>query len=116
MDERTAILSRMFIILGFVLLIPCALGFQLIRVNYLEGEELRALWSKQAIDQIPIPAQRGNIYDANGTLLATNAVDYRIAYDPKVPFEGGIGVPKELENKLIQKLSSLTGKSASHYR
>jgi cell division protein FtsI (penicillin-binding protein 3) len=116
MDERTAILSRMFIILGFVLLIPCALGFQLIRVNYLEGEELRALWSKQAIDQIPIPAQRGNIYDANGTLLATNAVDYRLAYDPKVPFKGGIGVPKELENKLIQKLSSLTGKSASHYR
>lgn len=116
MDERTAILSRMFIILGFVLLIPCALGFQLIRVNYFEGEELRALWSKQAIDQIPIPAQRGNIYDANGTLLATNAIDYRLAYDPKVPFNGGIGVPKELENKLIQKLATLTGKSVSHYR
>lgn len=116
MDERTAILSRMFIILGFVLLIPCALGFQLIRVNYLEGEELRALWSKQAIDQIPIPAQRGNIYDVNGTLLATNAVDYRLAYDPKVPFDGGIGVPKKLENILINKLASLTGKSSAHYR
>ena len=55
MDPRTAILSRMFIVLGLILLIPTALGFQLIRINYFEGDELRTLWSKQAIDQIPFP-------------------------------------------------------------
>ncbi|MEX0724272.1 MAG: penicillin-binding transpeptidase domain-containing protein [Gracilimonas sp.] len=116
MDERTAILSRMFIILGLILLIPTALGFQLIRINYFEGDELRTLWSKQAIDQIPIPAQRGNIYDANGTLLATNSVDYKIAFDPKVQVNGKIGVPREQVNQLIQTLASLTGKSASDYQ
>lgn len=116
MDERTAILSRMFIVLGLILLIPCALGFQLIRINYVEGDELRELWSKQAVDQIPIPAQRGNIYDANGTLLATNAVDYKLAFDPKVTVNGKAGVPKEQVEQLITKLSALTKKSSSYYR
>lgn len=116
MDERTAILSRMFIVLGLILLIPCALGFQLIRINYFEGDELRALWSKQAVDQIPIPAQRGNIYDANGTLLATNAVDYKLALDPKVSVKGKIGASQEQINILTQKLAALTSQSASHYQ
>lgn len=116
MDERTAILSRMFIILGFILLIPCALGFQLLRINYFEGEELRKLWSKQAVDQIPIPAQRGNIYDINGTLLATNAVDYKLAFDPKVQVNGKSGVPSKMVNALTQKLGTLTGSGASFFQ
>lgn len=116
MEERTAILSRMFIVLGLILLIPCALGFQLIRINYMEGDELRALWSKQAVDQIPIPAQRGNIYDANGTLLATNAVDYKLALDPKLSINGKIGASKEQIKTLTQKLASLTGQPASYYQ
>lgn len=116
MDERTAILSRMFIVLGLILLIPVALGFQLIRINYFEGDELRALWSKQAVDQIPIPAQRGNIYDANGTLLATNAVDYKLAFDPKVTVNGKAGVPNQEIEKLVTKLGTITSRPASYYR
>tara|TARA_R100000908_G_C3757246_1_gene152084 strand:+ start:1834 stop:3972 length:2139 start_codon:yes stop_codon:yes gene_type:complete len=106
----------MFIVLGLILLIPTALGFQLIRINYFEGDELRTLWSKQAIDQIPIPAQRGNIYDANGTLLATNAVDYKLAFDPKVTVNGKIGVPQSEIQRLATRLGELTSKPASFYR
>ena len=73
-DYRVAILGRMFIVLGFLFLIPCALAFQLIRINYVEGEGLRTLWSKQALSRIPIPAQRGNIYDRNGTLLVLSLI------------------------------------------
>lgn len=115
MDERTAILSRMFVVFGLILLIPCALGFQLIRINYLEGDNLRTLWNKQAIDQIPIPAERGNIYDANGTLLATNAVDYKLAFDPKVTVNGKVGVPQEQVQEFVNTLASITGKSSSSY-
>lgn len=116
MDDRTAILSRMFVVFGLILLIPFALGFQLIRINYLEGNELRALWSKQAIDQIPIPAQRGNIYDANSTLLATNSIDYKIAFDPKVEVNGKIGVPQSSVNTLTEQLAAQTGKNAAFYK
>lgn len=116
MKERNAILSRMFIVLGFILLIPCILGFQLIRINFMEGNALRDLWSKQAIDQISIPAQRGNIYDANGTLLATNAVDYKLAFDPKVPVNGKSGASDEEVQTLIRKLAAITPNSVSYYK
>jgi len=110
MDQRTSIMNRMFLVLGLVLLIPCALGFQLVRINFFEGEQLRNLWSKQAIDYIPIPARRGNIYDANGTLLATNSVDYQVALDPKVE-----GFDQQQQNKLISRLSELTRYSRRYF-
>lgn len=109
-EHRTAILSRMFIVLGLLFLLPCALAFQLFRINYVEGEGLRELWSKQAIDFIPIPAQRGNIYDQNGTLLATNAVDYQIALDPKVS-----GLPRTQVIDLTNKLGQLTNRTGAYY-
>jgi cell division protein FtsI (penicillin-binding protein 3) len=101
----------MFIVLGFLFLIPCALAFQLIRINYVEGDGLRTLWTKQAIDEIPIPAQRGNIYDKNGTLLATNVADYQIALDPKVP-----GLTRDQINTLLAKLGQVTRQPASIYQ
>ena len=83
-NERSSILNRMFVVFGLVLLVPCAIGMQLFRLNFVEGPELRELWSEQAIDYIPIPAQRGNIYDAEGSLLVTNSVAYKAAIDPKL--------------------------------
>lgn len=106
----------MFLVFGLLLLIPCVLAFQLVRINYFEGEELRLLWSKQAIDSIPIPAQRGNIYDANGTLLATNAANYLIALDPKVKDAHGKSVSNEQINELSSVLAKETNNSASYYR
>ena len=111
MDNRTSILSRMFLVLGFMLLIPCALAFQLIRINYIEGDGLRKLWNRQTLDVIPIPAQRGNIYDRNGTLLATNSADYQIALDPKIK-----ELTEEQISKLVKKLSDLTNHSPSFYK
>jgi cell division protein FtsI (penicillin-binding protein 3) len=83
MDKhRTAILSRLFIILGIVMLFPTAIIFQVFRINVVEGEKLRELWSAQAVDYIPIPAQRGTIMDANETIMVTNSVAYNVAIDP----------------------------------
>lgn len=109
-ENRTAILSRMFIVLGLLFLIPCALAFQLFRINYVEGSGLRDLWSKQAIELISIPAQRGNIYDKNGTLLATNATDYQLSIDPKIQ-----GLTREQIVQLVTTLGKETNKPASFY-
>ncbi len=110
MNERTAILSRMFLVLGLILLLPCALAFQMIRINVIKGEELRTLWSKQAIENIPIPAERGQIYDSNGTLLVTNVADYKIALDPKVP-----ELTKDDVDLLFQKMGEVTGLGANEF-
>ena len=110
MSERTAILGRMFAVFGLLLLAPCAIGLQLLRINFWEGEELRQLWSDQAIDTISIPAQRGNIYDEDGSLLATNSVAYRVAVDPHVP-----GLTRDDLKQLSATLARHTGQSASSY-
>ncbi|MCG8374803.1 MAG: hypothetical protein MI700_14770, partial [Balneolales bacterium] len=109
-EYRTSILSRMFIVLGLIFLIPFALAFQLVRINYLEGEGLRELWSQQAIDEISIPAKRGNIYDTNGTLLVTNATDYQIAVDPKVE-----GMTRDQLELLSETLGTVTNQPGSVY-
>jgi len=109
-SERSAILSRMFVVFGLVLLFPCAIIFQLVRVNLVEGDELRELWSEQAIDYISIPAQRGNIYDEDGVLLATNAVGYRAAIDPKIS-----GLTSQQIRQVCRTISKHSGKNASRY-
>ena len=110
MNERTAILSRLFVILGLILLLPTAIIVQIIRINVIEGDNLRELWNNQTIHYINIPAQRGAIYDSNGSQLASNSVDYRIAVDPKAP-----GATYDDFSRLSIILSKHTGNSASSY-
>jgi len=75
----------MYLVFGLVLLLPFGIVTQILRISFLEGSGLRELWSTQTIDYLTIPAQRGNIYDRSGSLLATNSVAYKVAVDPKVP-------------------------------
>jgi cell division protein FtsI/penicillin-binding protein 2 len=77
--------KRMLFVLGMAILLPVAIGVQLIRVQLIEGEKLRALFDDQAIDVIPIEAQRGSILDAKGRILVSNNVSYTVAIDPRVP-------------------------------
>jgi cell division protein FtsI/penicillin-binding protein 2 len=111
MNERTAIMGRMFMLLGLLFLLPAAILLQIFRVNMLEADGLKELWNKQAIDTIPISAQRGNIFDANGSLLATNSVNYKVAVDPLAPT-----TTREHLNNIATVLSRHTGRSATHYQ
>ena len=110
-EFRGAIMGRMFVMLGILLLLPAALLVQLVRINFIEGEGLRQLWNKQTITEIAIPAERGNIYDRNGTLLATNTIDYRMALDPKVP-----GMTQAQIDSVLATLGRTTGKGKAYYQ
>lgn len=110
LNERSAILSRIFMVFGLVLLVPCAIGMQLFRINFVEGDELRKLWNEQAIDYISIPAQRGNVYDEDGSLLVTNAVVYKVAVDPKID-----GLTQPQIHELCNTLAKHTSLSALQY-
>ncbi len=111
MNERAVMMGRMFLLLGLILLLPFAILMQILRVNVIEGDGLRQLWSSQAIETISIPAQRGNIYDANGSLLATNIVNYKVAVDPLAP-----GTTTEQLHTVARVLSEHTGRNAAFYR
>lgn len=111
MSERASMIGRMFLIFGLVLLLPCAVVFQIMRIQYTEGENLRELWNKQAVDFISIPAQRGDILDARGRLLVTNSVSHQVALDPHVK-----GITQGQINTLLQTLGKITGRETAYYR
>ena len=109
MNERSSIMGRMFLLLGLLMLLPAAILVQILRVNFYEGEAFRELWSSQAIDYISIPAQRGNIYDANGSLLVTDTAIYKVAVDPLLIRN------TEAVNRVAAVLSNHTGRTARYY-
>lgn len=103
-------MSRLFLLFGFLLLLPAGIFLQLLRVNVAEGDGLRKLWNSQAIDYVSIPAQRGNIYDATGSVLATNRVIYKVAIDPQT-----VGRASQNIQHIAQTLSKHTARSANYY-
>lgn len=111
MNQRTSILSRMFLVFGLLALLPAAISFQMLRVQFGNGEELRKLWSRQTLDDIPIPAERGNIYDDNDRLLVTNAVAYKVALDPLMR-----GMTQKKIDSLCTTLAQHTNRSAGNYQ
>ena len=110
MKERSSIMSRMFLLLGLLLLIPAAILMQLVRIGYLQGEGYRELWSSQAISTLEIQAERGHIFDENGALLASNRVTFKAAADPYSLDS------REQINQIASILSRYTGRSARHYQ
>jgi len=111
MSPSSVIYNRLFLVFGIILLLPFAIGFQLFRIQFWEGENLRKLWSKQSVDYISIPAQRGNIYDTNGRLLVSNSVSYDVAIDPLTPT-----ITPAKADTISTILARNTNKSASYYR
>jgi len=110
MSDRSSIMSRMFLLFGFLLLLPAGIFFQLLRVNVAEGDGLRELWNSQAIDYVSIPAERGDIYDATGSILATNQVIYKVAVDPKM-----VGRTSQDVQRIAETLSNHTSRSVNYY-
>jgi cell division protein FtsI (penicillin-binding protein 3) len=103
--------KRILFVLGMAILLPVAIGAQLIRVQLVEGAKLRALFDDQAIDVIPIEAQRGSIMDAKGRILVSNNVSYTVAIDPRVP-----NTKPEDIGKILTTLAKHTRASERSYR
>ncbi len=101
----------MFMVFGLMLLIPLVIGLQIMRIQVLEGTQLRSLWSAQTMDVIPIPAQRGFILDEHGRELVGNTVTYNVAVDPHFP-----GFTREDLRKFIQELAGVGSGTARSYQ
>jgi len=81
-DERKPILNRMYIAAIPFFLMAVAVLAKLFIIQYAEGPELRARSQKEAIREINIQADRGNIFSSDGKLLATSMPVYDLYMDP----------------------------------
>jgi len=90
-----------------------AVIFKLFSIQFVHGEQYRELAEKRTIKNVTIPANRGNVYAADGSLLATSIPKYDIRLDALTPT--GYTFEKYLK-PLSDSLSKFSGKPSGYYQ
>ncbi len=102
MDAKKDMLTRTYIVLLLVTVVALAVFVRAFQLQVFEGEKWRAKGREMYIALRPVEAQRGNIYDVNGSLLATSLPYYSIYWDATV-------VPMDTFSRYVDELASLLG-------
>ena len=107
-----SILNRMYFVAGCLFIFAIAVGGKLLNIQFVHGEHYKELAEERTLKNFKIPANRGNLYDVNGNLLATSVPKYDVRFDAVTVsdknFEENVG-------SLSQSLSKMLGKSPSYY-
>ena len=110
MKPKDQILTRMYMVLTLLSIVPVVVAAQMGWIVITEKGELRDRAKKQARSSVQVPAMRGSILDRSGRALATNTARYDLALDPTV--EGFAAV----SDRFYKGLASITDRSGAHYR
>jgi len=107
------ILNRLYFVAGVMFVFALAVVFKLFTIQVVQGDKYRDLAEKRTVKNVTIPANRGNVYASDGSLLATSIPKYDIRFDALTPttktFE------KHLKS-LSDSLSKYSGKSSGYYQ
>ena len=96
-----------------MLLIACGILFKLTRIQWVEGEHYRKLAEESTIETFVIPSNQGNIYSADGSLLAISIPNYTIRFDAVTPTDENF---TQNINALADSLSVMLGKPSGFYK
>ena len=111
--NEKSILNRLYFIAGCMFIFGIAVVFKLVSIQYLQGDKYISLVEKRSIKNVTIPANRGNVYADDGSLLATSIPKYNIAIDAVISssklFEENI-------RGLADSLSNYSGKPSNYYQ
>lgn len=94
-------------------LFALAISVKLMNIQFSDGEKYRELAKESTTKNFLIPANRGNIYADDGSLLATSVPKYDIRFDAVTVS------PEDFKENLLplsEELSKMFGKSVSHYQ
>ena len=94
-------------------LFALAITVKLMNIQFVDGEKYRELAKENTTKNFVIPANRGNVYADDGSLLATSVPKYDIRFDAVTVSSEDF---KENLKPLSEGLSEMFGKSVSHYQ
>jgi cell division protein FtsI (penicillin-binding protein 3) len=103
---------RIYILACVILLFACAVVFKLTNIQWVQGEYYKKLAKERTVKSFVIPANKGNIYSSDGSLLATSIPNYQIRFDAVAPKSSDFNENVRL---LSDSLSYLLGKPSSYY-
>jgi cell division protein FtsI (penicillin-binding protein 3) len=108
--ENRNILKRIYLIALIILIMVTAIGIKLTNIQWVEGKYYRNLAKQSSVKNFVIPANRGNVYSSDGSLLATSIPEYTIRFDAVAPSKEDFD---ENINNLSDSLSILLKKPAA---
>ncbi len=110
---KKSILNKLYIVTALMTLFFLVIVFRVVNIQYIQGDKYRKLSVENTIKNDTIFSNRGNVYAADGNLLATSMYKYTIRMD-LVAVRSSV-FEKHLK-ALSKSLSELLGKSASYYQ
>ena len=90
-----------------------AIAVKLGNIQFIHGEKYRELALKNTTKNVTIPANRGNVYADDASLLATSVPKYDIRFDAMTVSSANF---KEHLVPLSKELSKMFGRPASYYQ
>jgi len=110
--EDKNISYRIYLVAFAIFLMAIAIAVKLTNIQWVEGDYYRKLAKERTVKNFVIPANKGNIYSADGSLLATSIPNYEIRFDAIAPkseaFEKNV-------KPLSDSLSVLLGKPSRFF-
>jgi cell division protein FtsI (penicillin-binding protein 3) len=90
-----------------------AIVVKLTNIQWVQGDYYRKLAKQRTVRNFVIPANKGNIYSADGSLLATSIPNYEIRFDSRAPKEENF--EKHIKS-LSDSLSVVLGRPSGYYQ
>jgi cell division protein FtsI (penicillin-binding protein 3) len=110
--EDKNISYRIYLVAFAIFLGGIAITVKLTNIQWVEGDYYRKLAKERTVKTFVIPANKGNIYSADGSLLATSIPNYTIRFDAVAPKASDFDAKVD---SLAMSLSKLLGKPSSYY-
>lgn len=115
-DDRN-ILKRIYVIALIILIMATAVGIKLTNIQWVEGDYYRKLAKERTVKNFVIPANRGNVYSSDGSLLATSIPEYTIRFDAVAPSDENFKKNvKPLSDSLAILLKKSSGSILNEFR
>ena len=83
--EDKHISYRIYLVAFSIFIMAVLVTFKLTKIQWSQGDYLRKLAKERTVKNFVIPANKGNVYSADGSLLATSIPEYAVYFDAVVP-------------------------------
>ena len=104
---------RLAFVVVCVVAFSFAIAIKLFNIQWVGGDYYRDLAKQRTVKNFEIPANKGNIYSSDGSLLATSIPEYTIRFDAVTPSEENF---EKYYVALSDSLAKLVGKSSGEFQ
>ncbi len=110
--EEKNISYRIYLVAFVIVIMAVGILVKLTNIQWVEGDYYRKLAQDRTVKNFVIPANKGNVYSADGSLLATSIPNYTVRFDAVAPKKEDFD--KNIK-ALADSLAILLDKPSTHY-